>query len=130
MRHALIAGLALLLAVLPACTQNRAPGTAENPAPPESLLAEETYVDLLVELQLLRSYARTLPDSADTDSLQAAIFQRYDVDAGRFRLSHDYYQKNLEAQKRRIDRAIEELRRDQVRPQESTRSDSTSAGDN
>lgn len=128
MRHALNAGLALLLlATLPACTQT--PGAADRPAPPDSLLPEETYVNLLVELQLLRSYARTLPDSVGTDSLQAAIFQRYDVDAGRFRLSHNYYQKNLEAQKKRIDRAIEELRRDQVRPQESTRSDRASAGD-
>ncbi|MDZ7771974.1 MAG: DUF4296 domain-containing protein [Balneolaceae bacterium] len=125
MRHALAAGLGLLLmAALPACSQTGTPGSTENPVPPDSLLAEETYVDLLVELQLLRSYTRTQPDSVDTDSLQRAIFRRYGVDADRFRRSHDFYQKDLEAQKQRIDRAIEELRMDQVNTRDTSQTDS------
>lgn len=131
MRQAFAAGVGLLLmAALPACTQTQTPGSADQPVPPDSLIAEETYVNLLVELQLLRSYARTLPDSADTDSLQAAVFRRYGVDVQRFRRSHDYYQKDLQAQKRRIDQAIEELRRDQVRPRNSSQADSVSGQGN
>lgn len=81
----------------------------------ERFIPEDTYVDLLVELQLLNTYRASLPDSLDTDTLRPAIFERYGVSAEEFERSHRHYRQQLGAQKRRIDEAIERLRRDQVR---------------
>lgn len=87
----------------------------ESEPTPEQLIPEDTYVDLLVELQLLNTYRGSLPDSLRTDTLRPAIFERYGVSAETFERSHRYYRQQLDAQKRRIDEAIERLRRDQVR---------------
>lgn len=87
----------------------------QEPAPEERLIPEDIYVDLLVELQLLNTYRGSLPDSVRADTLRPAIFERYGVSPEAFERSHRYYRQQLDAQKRRIDEAIERLRRDQVR---------------
>ncbi len=83
-------------------------------SPPDNLIEEETYIDLLVELQLLETYRSGVPDSVAADTLRAAIFRKHGVQPEAFRRSHRYYRQNLEEQKERIDEAIERLRRDQV----------------
>ncbi|NGP77078.1 DUF4296 domain-containing protein [Balneolaceae bacterium YR4-1] len=88
---------------------------------PSAVIGEEKYIDLMVELQLFRSYIRTVPsDSATIDSLQTEIFNKYNVTREEFRKSHQYYQQQYVQQKERIDRAIEQLRMDQVQS-DSTR---------
>ena len=81
--------------------------------PPEKLIDEDTYINLLIELQLLKSYQESVPpDSTNIDSLKSLIFDRYDVSELRFRLSHNYYQKQVEKQRQRVVRAIDSLRKE------------------
>lgn len=88
---------------------------------PSAVIGEEKYIDLMVELQLFRSYIRTVPsDSATLDSLQTEIFNKYNVTREEFSKSHQYYQQQYVQQKERIDKAIEQLRMDQVQS-DSTR---------
>lgn len=83
--------------------------------PPPFVIEEDTYIDLMVELQLLRSYVEIVPaDSATIDSLRNEIYTKYDITAKQFRESHEYYQGQYTEQKNRIDEAIERLRMDQV----------------
>lgn len=80
-------------------------------APPENLLKEDTYINLLIELQLLKSYQESIPpDSTDIDSLKNEIFDRYGATEQQFRISHDYYQIQVEEQRQRVIRAIDSLR--------------------
>ena len=101
-----LTGLLLVLIFLGGCqSEERPPG----------LIEENVYIDLLVELQLLKSYRRTIPaDSSKIDSLKNSIYARYQVTEEQFRMSHNFYQEDPEAQKRRVDMAIEQLRMDQV----------------
>lgn len=90
-------------------------GCSNGPQKPEKLVEEYTYINLLVELQLVRSYAEaTNMDSLATDSLARQVYQKYGTSQKTFRQSHQYYQQFPKQQKERIDQAIELLRKDQV----------------
>lgn len=108
----LAASLSFMISVAAGCNQNSSPS---------SVIGEEKYIDLMVELQLFRSYVRTVPaDSSTIDSLQTEIFKKYNVTREEFRESHEYYQQQYVEQKKRIDKAIEQLRMDEVQS-DSTR---------
>ncbi|MDX1671849.1 MAG: DUF4296 domain-containing protein [Balneolaceae bacterium] len=83
---------------------------------PENLIPEDTYIDILVEIQLAKSYQKSLPpDSIVYDSLNKKILGRYDVTKEQFEYSHQYYQQQLAEQTKRIDEAIERLRKDMAK---------------
>lgn len=106
----------MLLAVLAA-------GCSGEPAPPDDLLNEDTYIDLVVEMKMLQSYEKHLdPDSTAVDSLQRVIFQTYGTTEQQFRKSHRYYQQQAEAQRERIIQAIEQLRKDYIGARDTLRS--------
>lgn len=101
-----------------------------NSDKPDDLLAEDTYINLMVELQLLRSYQQQgQPDSTAIDSLQNAIFKQYEVTESQFRVSHEYYQKDLNQQSERISEAIERLRRDRITGTDSSAGNESSETD-
>lgn len=90
-------------------------GCSESPEKPKVLIEEETYISLLVELQLVRSYSETeRMDEATADSLRDRIFQEYEVSDTVFWANHEYYQQFPEDQKKRVEKAIEALRMDQT----------------
>lgn len=91
-------------------------GCSDQPEEPDELINENTYVNMLVELQLLRTYAEAVQlDSSATDSLAQEVYNKFGTSDEQFRESHHYYQQFPQAQKERIDRAIELLRMDQVK---------------
>ena len=108
----LTASLALVISLAAGCSQSSSPS---------AVIGEEKYIDLMVELQLFRSYIHTVPaDSSTIDSLQTEIFKKYNVTREEFKKSHEYYQQQYVEQKERIDKAIEQLRMDEVKS-DSTR---------
>lgn len=89
-------------------------GCEENPRPP-NLIEEDTYIDLLVELQLVKSYRESVPaDSGVVDSLLKEVYKKYGISGEQFRISHIYYQEQYAEQKERVEQAIERLRMDKV----------------
>lgn len=109
----------LLLVLIPAAILM--PGCSQEEKPPADLLPEQTYVDLMVELQLVKTYAKALPsDAVNVDSLTQAVFTKYDVTRQQFRSSHQYYQDDVAAQKERISRAIDQLRMEMAKLQDMT----------
>lgn len=95
---------------------------------PENLIEEDTYIDILVELQLTRTHHNALPDSVNADSLIQLIYEKYDVDENQFVNSHTYYQTQVRSQLGRTDNAIERLQEEQQRIEDrmdSLRADTT-----
>lgn len=80
---------------------------------PDNLIEEGTYIQLLVELQLLDAIAYTSSDSLNLDSLKTEIFTHYLVDEERFLSSHKYYQSKPEEHVVRLDSALNILKREQ-----------------
>lgn len=115
--------LTLILAVLLLST-----GCGDDqPRPPENLIEEDRYIELLAELQMIRSYQEFLPrDSTTVDSLIGVVYDKYDISREQFIESHNYYRQDLEGQVERLDEAIERIRMDQVQ-EDTTATDSLTA---
>ena len=80
---------------------------------PKNLLSEETYINLLLELQILDSWVFTSTDSTFSDSLTNELFDFYNIDKDLFISSHTYYQSQLNGQIGRIDSALNILKTEQ-----------------
>lgn len=90
-------------------------GCSDEPPKPDNLINEKKYIDLMVELQLVRSFGETTQaDSATVDSLTAEVFKKYNTTESAFQQSHNYYQHFPKQQLHRIEKAIEQLKMDQV----------------
>lgn len=104
----------LLVFILANCT--------ENPQKPDNLIDEDTYTNLMIELQLVRSYGENAEtDSAAIDSLTTEVFQKYEVSAESFMETHQYYEHFPKQQKARTEEAIERLKMDQVKNSDTAR---------
>lgn len=69
----------------------------------------------MVELQLVRSYAENAKtDSLTIDSLTNEVFKKYDVSGKTFMASHKYYEHFPQQHQHRIEKAIEQLKMDQI----------------
>ncbi|WP_440999122.1 DUF4296 domain-containing protein [Fodinibius sp. SL11] len=105
----------LLLSVGFACS--------DNPPKPDQLIKEDKYIDVMVELQLVRSHGEINSlDTLTVDSLTNEVFQKYEITDSIFVQSHSYYQRFPQKQQMRIEKAIERLKMDQV--SDTTKKDS------
>lgn len=97
----------------------------ESPKP-DQLIKEDKYIDLMIELQLVRSHGESNSlDSLTVDSLTKEVFQQYGTTDSIFVQSHNYYQRFPKEQQTRIEQAIERLKMDQV--SDTTKKDTTAA---
>jgi hypothetical protein len=88
---------------------------SQEPNKPKDVITQDQYIDLLVELQLVRTFGENAEtDSLTLDSLATVVFDKYDVTRESFQRSHRYYQQFPEQQKQRIETAIERLKMDKV----------------
>lgn len=85
-------------------------------SPPEHLIDEDTYINLLAEFQLLKSYQNTYGDSVRYETIRQAVLQKYDVSIEAFKQSHTYYQEHLDNQQKRINMALEKLQKEIMKP--------------
>lgn len=114
--HKSFMGMALsaVLIFIVSCTNS------ESPKPPKELLDESTYIDLLIEFQLVDSYYNRYTSRQDTlpdpSVMKQEILQKYDITWERFKKSHDHYKQHPEAQRQRIEKAIEEIRKKALTP--------------
>lgn len=96
-------------------------GCSSGPEKPDKLIPEDTYTNLLVEMQLIRSYADNAEtDSTTIDSLLNEVYNKYDITATQFQQSHNYYQHFPEEQKERAAKAIDLLKMELVMESDST----------
>lgn len=86
-------------------------GCSKDEQPPENLLPEEVYIRLLGELHLAHNLGDLEPENqAMIDSVLTEIFSEYNTSEEQFRLSHYYYQEDLDGQIKRVNKLQEKLR--------------------
>jgi hypothetical protein len=96
------------------------PGCHSYNKRPSDLISQNHYIDLLIELQLLKNYQiEQHPDSSKVDSLQKTIFSKYNVTKDQFKRSDFYYRHNIKKQNQRIQEAIKRLNEDRMTRQDS-----------
>jgi hypothetical protein len=77
-----------------------------HPKPP-NLIAEQTYIMILAETQLLESFEQVYGDSIKTMAWRQVLLEKYVISEDQFNASHEYYKLDPEKQKKRIERALE-----------------------
>ncbi len=80
---------------------------------PENLISEQNYIDLLVEMQHIKTYKNVQPDSISADSLKELVYQKFGITDQQYLESHTYYQQQTDRQLQRIDEAIRQLNHEQ-----------------
>ncbi|MEX2604855.1 MAG: DUF4296 domain-containing protein, partial [Gracilimonas sp.] len=83
-------------------------GPEETPKP-KNLIDQENYIDLLVEMQYIKTYRDAYPDSVSADSLKNIIYKKYVITESQFLASHEYYQKQVREQLVRVDEVIRRI---------------------
>lgn len=78
-------------------------GCQSDPDKPEDLIKEPVYIDVLTEVFMAQSLAELKDITEKEDSLVNVVFDRYDVSQDQFERSHEYYQRQGEAQVVRTD---------------------------
>lgn len=94
-------------------------GDKEAVPKPDNLIDEETYVKLMVELQLLDAWIFTSEEISDPDSIKLELFKYYNTTEESFGLSNAYYQSKPEEHVARIDSALKLLEKEQQLNQSS-----------
>ncbi len=98
-----------LLLMLAAC--NRATG----PHKPPNLIAEDVYVNLMAEMQLIKTHFNAERDSVNVDSLKQLVYAKYGVNDEQYLATNTYYQQQVESQLVRVQRAIDLLKKESER---------------
>ncbi|HCD51007.1 MAG TPA: hypothetical protein DEQ34_01070 [Balneolaceae bacterium] len=109
MKHVL--GTILIAGLLLHCSYDETPDSQ----PPETLINEELYIQMLAELQLYNAWVSMSDTLYKPDSLQSAVYQKFDVSPEVFKESHRYYSSDFKAQNVRIDSALKILDREKIR---------------
>lgn len=79
----------LLLAVLISC--------AEENTPPENLIPEEIFIDLLVEMRVLQTFQVTYADSAKSVAYLDSLYLKFGVNQEQVLTSNYFYESNPDA---------------------------------
>lgn len=81
---------------------------------PDNLMAEELYLDLFYELELLSVYQDRGAGGSVVDSLYEEIFKKYNSDKDVFLSSHKYYQSQIIEQQIRTDSVIKKIEKNLI----------------
>jgi hypothetical protein len=72
---------------------------------PDYLLEEEKYVKMIAEFQLNKAYLQVTKDSLGYIQMKDSIFKHYDVSEANFDSSHAFFEKDIESQVLRYQKA-------------------------
>lgn len=73
----------------------------ESSAPAE-LIDEETYERMFIEFAIINQLDQHLLSNTSRDDLRDKVYESYGVTEEEFRISHEYYEQNLDAQLERV----------------------------
>lgn len=81
-----------------------------EPSKPDELIDENTYEQMFMEFIIINQMDENLLQNRSRDELREKIFEHYGVSEEEFRLSHEYYEQNIEEQVERVKEMTSQLR--------------------
>lgn len=98
----------VLLCFFAACSSAETEGTA-------SILPEQTYLNVMVELQLLDALVFTSDSTLSRDSLKQVLFDEYKIDQSTYEEADRFYRSDIQEHQARLDSALRMIKREQQR---------------
>lgn len=71
---------------------------------PDFLIEEDTYIQIFSELAIIDQYDPNLLKYRTKEDVRELVYYEYNVSKEDFRRSHEYYEKNIEAQLERLEK--------------------------
>ena len=82
----------------------------ESDGKPDNLIPEDKYTELLLEVKIMENVIQMKNLEENRLSVLDSVFHHHDVTFEQFQKSHEYYQRQTEAQLQRIDKIRDKLR--------------------
>lgn len=77
-------------------------GCGPESSAPNELIDEETYERMFIEFAIINQLDQQLLSNTSRDELRDKVYESYGVSEEEFRISHEYYEQNIDAQLERV----------------------------
>lgn len=77
-------------------------GCEPDTSTPDELIDEETYERMFIEFAIINQLDQQLLKNSSKEELRNKVYQHYGVTEEEFRISHEYYEQNIDEQIERI----------------------------
>jgi hypothetical protein len=83
--------------------------------PPDKLVDEDTYKRMFIEFAIVDQFDSTLLNNRTHEQLRQLIYEHYEISEEQFRISHEYYESDINGQIARVDSINAMLHRERER---------------
>lgn len=77
-------------------------GCGYESSAPEELITEETYERMFIEFAIINQMDEQLLVNSSQEELRQMVYRQYGVTEEEFRISHEYYEQNVDDQLERV----------------------------
>ena len=88
---------------------------------PDDVMDEELYGNVLIELTIINHMDESQLGERTPEQLRDRVFEKYSVTREQFRISHEYYQLDMQKQMQRVEEYSERLRAERDSIQQAER---------
>jgi hypothetical protein len=85
-------------------------GCSSESSPPDELIDEQTYEQMFMEFAIINQLDQRLLQKNSQDNLRQIVYEHYNVTEEEFRISHEYYESQVDAQLERVKEMSRTLR--------------------
>lgn len=85
-------------------------GCSSESSPPNELIDEETYQQMFMEFAIINQLDQQLLREKSQDELRDLVYRHYNVTEEEFRISHEYYEQQVDQQLERLKEMTKTLR--------------------
>lgn len=79
-------------------------------SPPNELIDEETYQQMFMEFAIINQLDQQLLQETSRDELRDLVYEHYNITEQQFRISHEYYEQQVDQQLERVKEMSKTLR--------------------
>lgn len=77
-------------------------GCEPESSAPDEIINEETYERMFIEFAIINQLDQQLLNNISQEELRSKVYESYGVSEDEFRISHEYYERNIEEQIERV----------------------------
>lgn len=77
-------------------------GCSSESSPPDELIDEQTYQQMFMEFAIINQLDQRLLQNRSRDELRELVYEHYNVTEEEFRISHEYYEQQVDQQLERV----------------------------
>lgn len=77
-------------------------GCSSESTPPDELIDEQTYQQMFMEFAIINQLDQRLLKKRSQEEFRQMVYEHYDVTEEEFRISHEYYEQQVDEQLERV----------------------------